>query len=228
MKRYKFLHGFIACCIILIVVSCSKMDDTYRQFVVPDGLTYVGKANPVFINSGRKRVKISWLRGTDQKLTMARIYWNNRADSLDVPVTATNPLDTISVFINNLSEGSYSFFIYTYDANKNSSIRVDVLGVVYDTTYERSLLNRVVTSVRKAGDTAIVSILTLDTTSLGTRFSYINRAGNPVDLLVRRDSLNARLPGINTDTSFTYVTLYKPDKSSLDTFYTSSGIYPQR
>ncbi|MCH5684361.1 hypothetical protein LWM68_08815 [Niabella sp. W65] len=47
---------------------------------------------------------------------------------------------------------------------------MDALGVVYDTTYERSLLNRVVTGVRKAGDTAIVSILTLDTTSLGTRF----------------------------------------------------------
>ncbi len=217
----------IASGLFFLLFSCAKMDDTYKGFVVPDGLVYVGKADPVSINSGKQRIKVSWLRGTDQKATMARIYWNNRADSLNVPITATRPKDTISVIINNLNEGSYVFQIFTYDNAKNSSIQVDALGVSYGMVYEKSLLNRVITDIKKGSDTAILTLLSVDATSLGTKFSYTNKNGARVDTLVDQKAQTLRLPNMNKDTAFTYVTMYKPVINCLDTFYAPSGKYPR-
>lgn len=227
---YKFkiaLPGFIVAAFCFLLFSCAKMDDTYKDFVVPDGLIYVGKADPVKINSGKRRIKISWLRGTDQKATIARIYWNNRADSLNVPITTTRPQDTISVIINNLNEGSYSFQIFTYDNAQHSSIQVDALGVSYDVIYEKSLLNRVITDIKKGTDTAILTLLSVDASSLGTKFSYTNKNGVRIDTLVDRKAQTLQLPNMNKDTAFTYITMYKPVADCLDTFYSSAGKYPR-
>ncbi|SDD90897.1 DUF4998 domain-containing protein [Niabella drilacis] len=227
MFKLKYFH-FLLLLSLFLVVACEKMDDTYRHFVVPDGLTYVGKADPVFLNPGRKRIKLSWLRGTDQKTTMARIYWNSKTDSVDVPVTKGNPKDTVSVIIGNLEEGSYVFQIYTFDNNHNSSIRVDALGASYGSLYEGSLVNRIITGIKKGGDTAIVTMLSVDTTAMVTRFRYSDQSGAIVDTLVDSETLTVRLPNMNKDTLFDYITLYKPISTCLDTFYSPLRNYPAR
>ncbi|MCD2424675.1 DUF4998 domain-containing protein [Niabella pedocola] len=225
-KKKSFLIAS-AIAFLAVLAACQKMDDTYRQFVVPDGLVYVGKADPIFLNSGQRRVKISWLRGTDQKAVMARIYWNNKADSIDVPINVTNARDTVSVIINNLEEGSYTFNIYTRDANNNTSIRVDAQTSSYDSTYTKSLLNRVITGIKKSVDTAVVTMVPASITVIGTRFSYINKQGGRTDTLVTGDVLDAKLLNMNKDTVFSYITLYKPDTTCLDLFYSPLKNYPR-
>jgi hypothetical protein len=58
------------------------MDSTYKQYVVPGGLTYAGKPTSPKAYSGLNRIKIAWLRGADPSVVKAKIFWNNFADSL--------------------------------------------------------------------------------------------------------------------------------------------------
>ena len=124
--------------------GCKKMDSTYKQFIVPGGITYAGKANSALAYAGRHRVKISWLRGADPNIAKARIFWNNYKDSIEVNITPTK--DTNSVIIANLPEKTYSFVIKTYDAKENSSIPVEIIGGSYGDRYQAQLLNRFVIS----------------------------------------------------------------------------------
>ena len=127
-----------------IFTSCKKMDSTYKEFVVPGGIIYPGKAVAPVVNSGHNRAKILWHRGVDPNVTRAGIFWNNYTDSVEVAIPPAG--DTISTIIDNLPEGFYSFFIKTYDEAGNSSVPEEVLGTVYGEDYKASLLDRPVVS----------------------------------------------------------------------------------
>ena len=225
MKNFKELAFLLGAGALAILFSCSKMDDTYKQFVVPNGITYIGKAKNVFTNAGRERIKLSWV-SKDPKANMARVYWNNKADSLDVPVLKTGATDTTSVIVPNLSEGTYVFQIYTFDKEKNKSIPVEAIGASYGDVYEEFLNNRVITKITKTADTAFISILSVNNNSVGTKFVYTNVNGVKVDTLMRAIAETIiKLRDMNADTSFTYQTLYVP-QTSIDTFYSKTNAYP--
>lgn len=206
---------------LLTIYACKKMDDTYRKFVVPDGITYVGKADSVRVSPGRDRIKISWLRGTDSKTTTAVIYWNNKQDSVRVPVDVANPKDTVNVWINNLPENNYTFSIYTLDKDGNSSIAVNVLGATYDSLYESTLLTRGVKAITEVEDGAEIQWYPSDTTSFTTEINYQDAANNQHRIYSPKDSGTVMLPGYTGGTPVRYRSLFKPATNSLDTFYTA-------
>lgn len=129
---------------LFVPSACKRMDSTYDQYVVPNGIIYPGKATAPSLKSGYNRVQISWLRGTDPKVVRARIYWNNFTDSVEVPVPANQ--EVITHTISNLSEDYYSFTIKTFDKDGHVSVPVEVSGNVFGERYRSTLLNRVVLS----------------------------------------------------------------------------------
>lgn len=220
MKKHLIYRSMFYLLLGALTASCSKMDATYKPFVVPNGISYIGKADSVHVYSGRNRVKITWLRGTDPKATGAVIYWNNKADSIAFPLTAEDPNDTVSIIIDDLPEGSYTFNIYTLDNTGHTSIRVDVLGTSYDSLYESALLIRPVDSVTAGGRDATIKWLTADQTSIGSELDYTDSTGKKHHLIVSSDSVTTVLKDYKFGTFFTYRTLYKPDSLAIDTFYT--------
>lgn len=202
-------------------ISCSKMDATYKQFVVPNGVNYIQKASSVNVYPGRNRVKITWLRGSDPKTKKAIIYWNNRADSLEVPVTQVNPADTVQVIIDGLPENSYNFDIYTLDKDRHASIAVNAMGNSYGDSYESSLLIRPVNTLKSKGNNAEITWFTSDTTSFTSELHYTDKSGNNRVVQVPMDSDTTELEDYDFGTAFYYRSFYKPDVSCLDTFYTA-------
>lgn len=201
-------------------ISCKKMDSTYKEFIVPGGLTYVGKPNAPVAHSGHKRVKISWLRGADPNVNHARIFWNNYADSaeVDIPPTA----DTISYTINDLPEKTYSFNIKTYDAKGNSSIPVEVFGASYGEIYQEGLLSRPIDRGSLYPDSISIKWGGADISNgtYATEVKYINTTG---DEHIKRFPASQETSGITdlkAGTTFFYRTIYLPDSTSIDTFYT--------
>src|SRR5690606_33482943 len=75
-----------------------------------------------------------------------KVYWNNRADSVVVPVLKTSKVDTLSTIIDNLAEGTYTFEFLTYDNEGNPSIAVDTIGESFGDLYQNSISNRLVKS----------------------------------------------------------------------------------
>lgn len=198
------------------------MDRTYEGFVQPGGRSYTAKPTGVILSGGWNRIKISWPRGVDPSIVKARIFWNIKADSVEVPVTPA--LDTISYTINNLDEGNYSFTIITYDALGNSSVPLEVFGSSYGPRYEAKLLSRPALSATQMRNGDLVVTWGEADTALGafaTEIKYVNQVGDST--IKRIDVLtdSTRVLDYLAETSIFYRTLFLPTANALDTFYTT-------
>jgi len=198
------------------------MDSTYKEFVVPGGLVYAGKANSPKVYPGLNRVKIAWLRGSDPDVVNARVFWNNFRDSAVVPIPPTG--DTISVIINNLQEKSYSFVIRTYDKKGNSSIPVEVIGGSYGANYQSQLLTRPVNSTE--GDVSGKITIHWDSADIAngafaSEVKYTDVNGNIRSKTFPTDLPTSEITGVKLNTSYQYRTMFKPDSLSIDSFYTA-------
>ena len=216
LSLFTFIIGF------LLIYSCKKMDDTYKDFIVPGGITYIGKADSVHSFAGRNRVKITWLRGTDSKAVAAVIYWNNKQDSVEVPITVTDPMDTVVALLDNLPEKTYNFTIYTKDADGHYSIGVDLLGETYDTEYESTLLTRGIQSITPLEDGSSINWYPSDTSSFVTEVNYVDEKNQQHQVFVPKDSSTVFLPGYIGGSQIYYTSFYKPTADCLDTFFTKT------
>jgi hypothetical protein len=216
------------CCYILVlslalsaITACEKTDRTYKDFVVPGGLTYVGKANSPIAHTGRNRIKISWLRGADPNIANAKIFWNNFNDSVEVAIPSNG--DTISYIINNLPEKNYNFVIKTYDNKGHSSVPVEIFSASYGDVYQESLLSRPVNESILYSDS--LSIIwggaDISNGAYATDVKYTDTLGKEQ---VKRFAANlptSTLTDLKSGTKYMTRTVYLPDSSSIDTFYTS-------
>nr|WP_294874444.1 DUF4998 domain-containing protein [uncultured Pedobacter sp.] len=219
----KILYNTMSLFMILGILSgCTKMDNTYKEFVVPGGLTYAGKATSPKVYPGLARVKVAWLRGSDPSVVNARIFWNNFADSVVVPIPPTG--DTVSVIIDNLLEKSYSFVIRTYDSKGNSSIPVEVIGGSYGANYQAQLLTRPVnSSVIDAKGKVTIQWGSADISNgaFASEVKYTDVNGNIKNKSFPTDLMTSEITDLKPNTSYQFRTMFKPDSLSIDNFYTS-------
>lgn len=201
--------------------SCKKMDSSFKQYIVPGGLIYAGKANSVVAYAGRNRVELSWLRGSDPNVTKAKVFWNNYSDSVEVNIPSDE--DSVKVVIDNLEEKTYSFVIKTYDADGNSSIPVEIMGSAYGSKYQSQILNRYLKSSRIDGNGQIsITFGAADVSSgaIGTEVKYTDATGMPKSQMVNGSDTIIKILDYMPGTTFQYRTLYTPKALSIDTFYT--------
>lgn len=226
IDQFKNIRYYLAGMVLLWLGfgSCSKMDSTYKGFI-RGSITYVGSADSVEIHSGMNRLELSWIV-FDPSATDAKIYWNNKSDSLDVPMQISGESDTIKVTLDNLPEGSYSFDIYLFDDKGNSSVKASAVGEVYGDEYISSLLARPIKSALFDDGIVHISWGTADETVIGTEVTYQDALNVVHVVTVPVDSLFTLLENFdfNARDTFRYRTLYLPDSVSIDTFYSASEI----
>ncbi|SEM64849.1 F5/8 type C domain-containing protein [bacterium A37T11] len=214
--------------LISVSVSCKKMDNKYKEFVVPGGITYPGKAIDPKVYPGNNRIKISWLSGSDPKVTKARIFWNNYTDSVEIPVPAGQ--DTISYIFENLAENSYTFNIRTYDDLGNVSIPVEITGAVYGEQYQSDLLNIAILNAEVIASGKLkINWGEPDTTNgaIGTEVKYIKKNGTNDIKRFNFNTLTSEIDDYQIGSSFSYRTLYLPDSLAIDTFRTNFESYSE-
>lgn len=199
-------------------VSCSKMDDNYKEFQNYGQLKYPGKADSAKVLSGKNRMLLTWLASADPKVTRAKVYWNNRADSLEIPIDPSQ--DSIKIPFENVSEGTYVFEIYTFDKDGNRSVKVETFGRVYGDFYQSSLLARPIYDATVLSD--YLQILwggLSDTSIIGTEVKFIDKFNNPQKYFVDKGILLSLLPNFPRGT-IEYRTVYLPGRMAIDTFFT--------
>jgi hypothetical protein len=221
MLNIRFILFLLAICVAGIS-SCTKMND-FKKYTEGGEIVYTGRVDSLKIRSGFNRVLIQGLFISDRKVTLCKIYWNSRQDSLVVPVTRKFAVDTLSKYVTNLFEGSYNFEIITYDALGHPSIPVVKSGVkVYGANYAASLVNMPISDVSLDNTTATITWGGLDKTSgaLYMDILYTNTAGQPVRAKRLTNTSTAELVNYKYRTTFDYRTVYLPDSLAIDTFYT--------
>ena len=111
MKQRIYKNLAIASFLFGGILACTPMDD-YKKFIGDGEISYTGRVDSVKIYSGEERVMVEGLLISDPKVCGCLIFWNNKMDSLDVPVERTEKVDTLRQIIN-LPENLYNFELYT-------------------------------------------------------------------------------------------------------------------
>lgn len=211
------LIPFFACAF----TACKKMDSLYQEYIVPGGITYAAKATLPLVYSGHNRIKIAWLRGSDASVTKAKVFWNNRQDSVVINVPATG--DTVYTIVSNLQEKQYNFVVITYNDKGNSSVPVELLGESFGTRYESLLLARPVVT----GETDATGALTINwgaANTTGGAYATDVQYTNTSNVTSTKRFLTAETASAISDykpgTTYQYRTVYSPGTRSIDLFYT--------
>jgi len=213
--------------IILGFPSCKEQDKIYEKYVVPNGLTYPGKAlNPV-AHPGNECVEIRWQNNTDPKVVKASISWNNDTESVEFNIEPG--ADVIRRIIKPLVENTYSFMIRTYDVDNNVSVPVEVIGTVYGKNYVNSLLNRNILSLiaEISGKEIAYAVTWGKFDAANAKYSeitYIDSNGKNAILKVPIAESNTVISDMIPDGKFKFRTVYVPEMS-IDTFYTDYKEY---
>ncbi|MEO6524370.1 MAG: DUF4998 domain-containing protein [Mucilaginibacter sp.] len=206
-----------------MMYSCSKMD-AYKKFTTGGEISYTGKVDSVKIYSGRSRVVVKGLFLADPKITKCIIFWNNKADSIIVPVVRKNAVDTLNISINNLTEGVQNFTIYTYDGSGNRSIPVYKTGRVYADRYQSALVNRGVASAQtlENGLTQIAwEGMDRLTGVFATEVVYVDANNVEKTLRIPIKTDTTIITSFKLSSTMKYRTLFLPDTISIDTFSTA-------
>lgn len=229
-KQIVYKLFFLSMLVAFLLASCSDMYE-YKKFLEGGEIQYTGKIDSVVVFSGDERVAVTGLFISDPKVVNCRIYWNLRADSVDVPVNRTEGVDKLYQIIE-LPENSYSFEIFTYDALGNKSISVTAPGNSYGASYKASLPNRLIDSAKEEDDedgtiNAVIKWRDMDT-SLGAyevKVEYIDAEGAAHTVNLPMTEKSTTLANYKSGSTISHVTLFVPEKGCLDTFQSSGASY---
>ncbi|MBT2561789.1 DUF5013 domain-containing protein [Pedobacter sp. ISL-68] len=204
-------------------LACTKADD-YKKFTETGEISYTGKLDSVKVMSGNNRVYIRGLFLADPKVTQCKIFWNNKADSVVIPVKKKYPIDTLKYFVENVKEGVQNFEIYTYDGVGNKSIPVYKTGRSYGQRYQSSLFNRPIESAfTDASGLTKITWQGMDrlTGVFATEVEYTNLSNVIKKIRAKIDETTTSISDIKPGTTLRYRTLFLPDTVSIDTFSTA-------
>jgi hypothetical protein len=197
------------------------MDDVYKEFVIPNGIIYPGRAVAPVSFSGDGRVALLWYRGNDPKVVGADVFYNNYEDTLHI-TNYSGFADSIDCSIP-VPENSYTFVIRQKDTNGNYSVPVEVLGISYGDLYKGELANRSITKETVSGSVLEITWASAAayTGFLYTELEYTTVNGNTEVLRILPEEGSTRIEDYaGTGVSYRYRSAYKPNASAIDTYYT--------
>jgi hypothetical protein len=201
------------------LATCTKTkNNAYKDYLKGGEIVYPGRVDSVIVQAGNKRARIVAVLGNDPLVNKLRIYWNNKADSIEAPVDHST--DSIKVVIPNLREGNYNFTVHTFDQAGNKSVVAHAAGNVYGDSYISSLSNRTLKSVGLSKDGLQVSLAWGEAAGgeLGTEINYTGSDGKAYQVIVPIGESVTVLPNYQEQSKLTYRSLYKPDTTAFEYF----------
>lgn len=223
MKFFKYnLYIVILLASILSIFSCTGSDE-YLKFTEDGEISYTGKIDSLKIFPGHNRVKVQGLVISDPKVAELRVYWNNKKDSVVVPINRTNGVDAVSKIIEGLPENIYNFEVKTFDAKGNSSISQNVTAQSYGERYQTSLTDRKIITSKLSSDFSLTidfAVMDLTTGAYATEVVYTDNSNVEHTVTVPVTTSQVVIPNYKIGSQFKQRSLFLPVATSIDTFYT--------
>jgi len=138
---------------------------------------------------------------------------------VDIPQKSRQ--EPVDIWVDNLAEKNYSFELITMNSQlTNRSIPFEVNTRVYGENFQESLVNRRLQSALKASasEPLIINWFGEVEQSVNIHIHYLNTNDDTVDTLVSASEIQTVLHDYKEQ--LTYRTLFKPEISAVDTFYT--------
>ena len=226
----KTKYILIASALLLASLSCSKMNDNIDQYLSQGEITYLAKPDSVKLFPGRERFLAHfWVR--DPRVSEARIYWSQRRDSLSVPIPESrDKQEPVVVMVDrNIAEGDYTLYFVTYDKYGNHSVSDEHHINVYGDFFQSTLTPRHVKSKSLKNNTLTLNWgNSYSVKEYGVRLFYTDLDGNACEKTVEKAAMGASTQVGNVDAAkeFAFTTIYLPEPTAIDTFFTARTVVP--
>lgn len=224
----KHIYFVIGILLSVCMAACSDMNDMHDPFMKDGETTYVGRVDSIQVFSGRERVLIHfWV--TDPRVKKIWIYWNQKRDSVLVPVPVHNPLDVQEVMIGEgdtkIKEGDYTFLFYSHDDRGHRSVKFESLINVYGDRYQATLNNRSVKKVTKVNGQELKLEWggSSSNSEIGIEILYTDITGVEKSCFIASEELSSPtvIKEVDMALGMKYRTWYKPNQLAIDQFSAS-------
>lgn len=208
------------------LVGCDGMDATYKDFIKDGPVVYIGKVDSLKAYAGRNRVMLEWQKLLDPRAKTVEIFWENRSKSVKVKLSDLEEKEAkIQYMMNELDEGTYVFEICTYDDKGNSSIMSEVPGVVYGEAYEQLLFNTRVESAKLRKEVLTIQFASSqEDTFIGSEITYTSTEGEVKTIFLEMPDTELVIDDFSGN-KFSYRSVYLPEETAIDYFYSASDEY---
>ncbi len=218
----KILVTVFVITLAFVIYSCSS-EDGYLKFTEGGEISYTGKIDSLKVFSGHNRAAIEGLIFSDPKVSELKIYWNNRVNSITIPIERTAGVDMVSAIIPDLPENIYNFEVRTFDADGNGSISQFVTVEVFGNRYLNSLTNRPVVSNVLLGNMLTINYADMDLSTgvQGTEVKYSSVTDEIKTVFVPISDVSVVINDFKSGSTYQYRTVFKPTETAIDDFYTA-------
>lgn len=224
----KLSNVYIICVVLLafFTQSCSKMNDLHQKYLDEGEIIYAAKVDSVTPRAGNGRIQFEmFIRA--QRIETVRIFWNFYADSVDVQVG--NQTGVMKKLIENLDEKGYIFQFVSFDKYGHRSLPFEATGSVYGDGFQSTLSNRMITSVTALFN-GTITITWSGAVDKGVRcdLTYTNITGAQVTIKAPMSAATTVLTDVDflVNKDLKYRTLFLPEVTAIDTFYTDFKAIP--
>lgn len=222
MKKIIYNLAILLC--ILFIYSCDDMYDIHKKYLDEGETTYLGKAYELKSFGGYERIKLAWKINADPKIEDSYIYWNNRKDSIIVPIDRS---DTIMQRIIYLPEGKYQLEMINRNAKGEKSLIETVSAESYGEKYRERLYNRIISNMTTTSN-GVSFKLSLEEGCVGTNFYYLDKNGEKKHLFIESNEVLIEVHDVAPGGEFKYNSLYLPEVSAIDSIpsFEDIGSFP--
>jgi len=209
-----------------MTVACTDMNDLQQPYLDRGEITYAAKIDSVAAHPGKNRIQFDMVIKS-QRIRTVRIYWNDYKDlnsnvilykdSSDLDISGKGIFKKI---LDNMAERSYVFKVVSFDEFKNPSLPMEINAYVYGSKYETLLVARSMrsTMVDKAGNLRISWGIAEG--AYATEVKYTDQSDQEkIKSFPIAESVSL-IGDIKGNTPYEFRTVYKPDTTGIDNFYT--------
>src|SRR5262245_42437183 len=109
VKKYNAAAIVMAIC-CLVLAACSKMDDSYDDFISNGEIIYIALVDSVKAFPGNNRLNLSMLLISDPRVSKIKVFWETggQADSTEKAIQRTAGVDTVRFAFPKMAEGTYT------------------------------------------------------------------------------------------------------------------------
>ncbi|WP_297095013.1 DUF4998 domain-containing protein [uncultured Draconibacterium sp.] len=227
MKNIKYL-GLIFVSMFMILLSCSDMNDVHDQYLRDGEIIYIGRVDSAKVFAGNERFDLRyWI--TDPRAKELKIYWDEKRDSVVVPIPEHLASESIDVSVGDetpMTEGSYTFQLVSNDKDGLTSVVFDQIGNVYGSMFQSTLVQRFVKETSYNADNNQLIITWGDPMSvrdIGVEMTYFEGDEEKVIEILNEDGTQTVIDDYNIEKGATFRTMYLPEEGAIDTFFTASS-----
>lgn len=216
---FEVKRGLVVWAVLLWALSsCKKIDHTYQEYVGGGEIVYASKADSVMTYPGNNRLLLTWWKGTDPKVSLARIYSNGKL-VIEQAIVSGAVGQRQEILLEDMPEGTYSLDVITVDKDGNTSVKVTVPGTTYGERYEATLQTRRIEEAVYRDGKLYINWYAPTPDAVATEIIYTDIHGASIVVNTPYDAGHTVLDNYEPRSPLKYRTLFMPDSNAIDTFY---------